>query len=675
MGRARELAAASALALAGATPSLALAQDEVTVRGTSSGDFTSRASERDAPRELTDAASLLEPLPGVHVRRFGGDDSFATLSIRGSTSSEVAVVLAGVPLTGGADPSLDLSTLPLWPGATARVHRSFAPAALGPGSLGGTLVLDPPRPTSPLGTDVWAAAGSFGEARTRVGTVSALGDARVAAAVSASRSDNDFSYLNPQDTALEGRDVFVPFANAGHADANGIAAVSVPVAWSAAKSTPDGALTVTVLAQDRHQELPGTAIAPTPYARLDSDRELAAMELTGPLGEGAWRARGWGRRDGLHLDDVPGSAALGPTHADQAIVAAGGAAGWRGPVAEGMTIDAQIDGSGERYVPGVFEGDVATPPGATRASVGGAVDAAWRAAKHLVVAGSGRVDGWSDAASDGTREDELRPTGHVGIEVPLEGVSLASHAGATSRPPSFTERYGDRGTFIGDPGLVPESAWTVDAGGRGAARLGANGAARGALEVVGFATWARDLITFVPVGAGGRLKATNIGEARLAGVEVDARGQAGPVELRASYTGLVTANASACTATVGRCDEPVLPGRPEHDVVADAILHAAPATLRVGVDAVSGMFADLAQTVPVPARALLSAGARLDVTPQVRIAVDGRNLLDARTGTYAGAAGPVTYPIGDSYDFPLPGRSVLVSARFSDALFDRSLAP
>ena len=124
-----------------ATAAVAQAQQdpaqEVTVRGDAAGDWTARASERDSARELTDAASLVEPLPGVHVRRFGGDDSFATLSIRGSSSTEVAVIFAGVPLTGGADPTLDLAALPLWPGAVARVHRSFAPATLGPGSLGG----------------------------------------------------------------------------------------------------------------------------------------------------------------------------------------------------------------------------------------------------------------------------------------------------------------------------------------------------------------------------------------------------------------------------------------------------------------------------------------------------------------------------------------------------------
>src|SRR4051812_38702261 len=93
----------------------ARAEDEVVVRGEGALAFVSRATIEDSPREVTDAASLVEPLPGVHVRRLGADDSFATMSIRGTSSTEVAIYLAGVPLSGGADPTLDLATLPLWP--------------------------------------------------------------------------------------------------------------------------------------------------------------------------------------------------------------------------------------------------------------------------------------------------------------------------------------------------------------------------------------------------------------------------------------------------------------------------------------------------------------------------------------------------------------------------------
>ena len=212
--------------------------DEVLVRGaTQASGFVSRARIEDAPREITDAASLVEPLPGVHVRRLGADDSFATLSIRGSSSTQVAVYLAGVPLTGGADPTLDLATLPLWPGARARVHRSFAPAALGRGSLGGTLVLDPPSPRSPASTEVWAAAGSFGSRRIRLGDVRGDPDGvRVATGLSASRSDDDFAYLDPLATQARGTDVFATRENAGHAAAAGLASVGSPCASRTARA-------------------------------------------------------------------------------------------------------------------------------------------------------------------------------------------------------------------------------------------------------------------------------------------------------------------------------------------------------------------------------------------------------------------------------------------------------
>lgn len=651
------ISAASAAAVM-ATDALAQ-QDEVTVRGDSAGNWTSRADERDSARELTDAASLVEPLPGVYVRRFGGDDSFTTLSVRGSSSNEVTVILAGVPLTGGADPTLDLATLPLWPGAVARVQRSFAPAALGPGSLGGTLVIDPPRATAPPATDVWAAVGSFGEARLRVGNVCDLGaGARVVTALSGSRSDGDFTYFNPG-LSTPGHDAYSTFGNAGHAAANGLTSLALPVRWG---PSSEGALTVTALAQARRQELPGTVLGPTPFARLESDRELASAEMTGGTGSGAWSARGWARRDGLHLRDAPGSAALGPTSADQSIVAVGGSLGWRGRPLSDATVEAHLDGSGERFAPGDYVGGP-SPPSATRASVGAAVDADWRPTPRLAVAASGRVDGWADAATDGTSDHELRPTGHLGIEAPLGGLTLAAHGGATGRPPSFVERYGDRGAFIGDPDLRPESAWTVDAGGRFSRRFES---VKVTSELVTFATWADDLITFVPTGAYGRAKATNIGRARMLGVEFDVRAQAGPVELRGSYTGLATENDASCTAIVGPCQRPPLPARPANDVVADAIVHDGPVTVRAGVDAVSGMFADSAGSIAVPARLLASAGGRVDLGRGVRLALDLRNLFDVRTGVYQGALGPVREPVGDYYEYPLPGRSVLVSARFSE---------
>ena len=48
-----------------------------------------------------------------------------------------------------------------------------------------------------------------------------------------------------------------------------------------------------------------------------------------------------------------------------------------------------------------------------------------------------------------------------------------------------------------------------------------------------------------------------------------------------------------------------------------------------------------------------------------RVELGRIHLFDVRAAEYAGAIGPVREPIGDLYEYPLPGRSFLASARYS----------
>lgn len=642
---------------------------EVRVREPQPAGFVSERRMDDASREVTDAASLVEAAPGVHVRRLGADDSFSTLSVRGTSSTEVAIYLAGVPLSGGADPTLDLATLPLWPGARARVYRSFSPASIGRGSLGGVLVLDPPNIRSEERTDVWTAIGSFGARRLRIGDVRAVGDMRVSTALSASRSDDDFTYQQP----------FVAGAsltrqNAGHAAVNGLASIAIPVHLGGR----DGALTITTLAQSRRQELPSTVELPTYFARLDSTRLVSGLELSLPLGSGTLITRAWGRREGLTGSDSPTEAVAhqAPSYSNDTIIAGGASTGMRFRPAAGSLFDVRIDGSSERYAPGTWLGVITPPPPATRNQVGLALDTSYTLS-GVRLAASSRLDETVDASDDpGVKSrSDFVPTAHVGMEGDAGPLTLAAHGGALSRPASFVERFGNHGAYIGerDHPLKPESATTVDAGAR--TRFAA-GPVRVGLELSSFATWANDLIVFVPTGAYGRLLATNIGEARILGLEADLLARLGKGELRASYTGLATENESECKTTgAGPCEHPALVGRPAHDLVTDLAYTVGPVRARIGGDFVSGINADVGGTTIVPARFLTSAGLRLALpgalgagsTGRTTLALDLRNLFDVRTATYRGSTGPEPVPIGDLFQYPLPGRSFLLSLRFEES--------
>lgn len=658
--RARAIAIAAAFAAFALRARASFADDDVEdvhVRGDAAQGFESRVRVDDAPRAVTDAASLVEPLPGVHVRRLGADDGFATLSIRGSSSNQIAFYLAGVPLPSAGDTTVDLSTLPLWPGSRADVHRTFAPAALGPGSLGGTLSIEAPSATGPERTDVWMAGGSFGALRMRIGDVSDLGrGVRVASGLSANRTDGDFSYYNLDHNApTSDPRAFLPRVNDDFAQASGLVSLVVPLRMGAERS---GTMRATALLQEREQGLPGTILDPTPFERSRSDRELATVELAFPAARGAISTQLWGVRQGTEFRDV--ASAFDPSLERTTIVSAGGNVAWRARF-DSLQIATKLDARGERYEPGDYVGPT-EPIGATRTALGLGADASWRARRNLSIAASARADAWNDGDdSGGASSLTARPTAHVGVDAAFGALGLAAHGGYTSRPANFIERFGAPGGFLPTPDLRPESAWTLDAGARFKKKFGA---LKLEGELDGFAQLAEDLITFEYVGSRRLPKAANIGKATIAGVEADVRARFFGAELRVSYTGLHAENDAACTPSC-----PPLPGRPAHDFVLDASYALGAFRLRYGIDALAGTTLDDSGATSVPPRVLQSASLQIDV-PNVRvgrprISIDVRNLFDVRTVDYPqGFLGPSSaapQPIGDVYYFPLPGRSFLVS--------------
>jgi iron complex outermembrane receptor protein len=90
---------------------------------------------------VEDLPAVLSQLVGVRVTQYGGLGSFATVSIRGSSSSQVRTFLDGVPID---DPYLGLTNiadLPLGGVDRVEVYRGFSPPSLGGSAIGGALQL------------------------------------------------------------------------------------------------------------------------------------------------------------------------------------------------------------------------------------------------------------------------------------------------------------------------------------------------------------------------------------------------------------------------------------------------------------------------------------------------------------------------------------------------------
>ena len=639
---------------------------DVTVRGSPAPGFVSRASADDRAREPIDAASILAELPSVHVRRLGAEGAQAALSIRGSASSQVGVLLGGIPLTSGADPTFDVGSLPLWPGASFRVYRGFAPASLGTsGYLGGLLIIDPPSPLSGARTETQLLAGSFGTLKARAGDVRTVGPIKLGLGVFGSRSDGDFPYdvPNPRTGDLVTRI---------RSNADAVCAGAIARAAIEHKVGTAGA---TFFADARHVGLPGPAAflptLSTLYPELDTRRLVLGLDSTFRLGtSAALRAQLWGRTERARFADPLGE--IDPTRtsrlAEQSILAAGSSVDLRGlrlgPVSGAMTIDARA----ERLVPGDGT-SVLGGVDASRVAAGAGIEVEGRIRSALRLFASGRLDARRDAVSgvvaakmpDSAIALDVVPSGHVGAAYRWSDAwTLSGHIGFLRRFPSFSELYGDRGSLVGDPRLRIERAFSADMGIQGDLR---SGGVRFGYEVVGFVTDAQDLIQFLPLGRS-TFRAANVGAAFLAGAEVSLSLVAKNLATTLSHTFLYTDN---------RSDDPLargnpLPGRPMHDFSYDASYRVGFVRLRYGLDAIAGTTVDTAASILVPPRIFHGAGLSFDVprSSSLRLGIEVQNLFDVRVMRVPshGYQNLVAVPVSDFLGFPLPGRSFWVTLRF-----------
>ena len=87
----------------------------------------------------SDVAGALARVSGVVVNDYGPDGSTKTLSIRGSTSSQVLVLVDGIRMNSSFDGWVDLSRIPLDTVDRIEVVRGGASSLWGTGAVGGVI--------------------------------------------------------------------------------------------------------------------------------------------------------------------------------------------------------------------------------------------------------------------------------------------------------------------------------------------------------------------------------------------------------------------------------------------------------------------------------------------------------------------------------------------------------
>ena len=582
------------------------------------------------------AADVLRGLPGLTVIDGGGYGALATASIRGATSAQTPVYLAGVRLNDDVGGTADLSTVPLEMVERVEVYRGHAPVQADRMALGGAIFFDPPTVLRPA-TGATLTAGSFGLRSTRLRA--SLGDASagVLASFSGQQATNDYAYRDDRGTRFDtGDDRTVRRRNADTRSRE---------VWVLGQARADRSTRVLALASaiDREQGVPGLGVLPTRAARTALERQLGAV------------------RAERRCDDDRCALALTTTaiHADSRIhdprreLALGGtdqrsegsrveqSATLRHDVGERVSVQGALDVAVERLALTLDRTVVST-----RRFSRAAAAVAWAAPGVTL---RGLVAGECHGVAPGAVCDLPVPAARLGAQGRLGPGDWLLNAGRYGRAPTLGERDGVSALVRGNPSLRPESGLVADAGWRGS---GEPGGVPVALEVFGFVQWIDDLVVYQRSSLG-YLRPYNVGSTRTLGFEGSARAAPWPwLRLELAVTLLDPRD----TSSSRQGDNTILPFRNR--------LQAAPAVeLRPGGWRAIGL-----DETSVEARYLHQSSRYGDTAGQVVLPSQGSLDVDLgtrwwrrRVGVRVRAANVLDQRRSDTVGYPLPGRSFFAS--------------
>jgi iron complex outermembrane receptor protein len=597
--------------------------DEVVVRSRRaevSADPTAATTVVEASRfagEAKGVAELVSTAPGVAVHDYGGLGQLATVSIRGSTSDDVVVLLDGLPLNSAAGGGVDLSTIPKAWISRIEVVRGAEGASYGSGALGGVVNVV----TRPAVAGSWSAQGTYGSFGTySAGADGAVGGERwgLLAAAAADGSGGRFPYLFSRTPVLGGGQVEL------QRDHNGARSGGLLLkGWAALGGDRiDGLLQLS----GGHRELPGWPYAVTPNDTQDDARLALVTRYLHPLGRGLTLSTELsGRLDRLdaRLEFLGGTT----RQRDAAGAVKVGLEWLSGP----STLNASATVGGERLSADGLGG--ARSRAQLSAAVGEELSlwhGALRVSPTLRVERVGGFQGWS---------------GKLGAIAPLGGpLALRASAGRTFRVPSFSELYLQQGLFAPNPNLRPEQGTSGDLS------LVADGAL-GVASVGIYAARYDDLIVWEP-GSFPRYMAFNDSRALVDGVEAEVATaplrRALGLAATASYTYLDSQTLRGEAAVLGR----ELPHRSRHRAYGRVSLEEGILGGHVEVQYLGAQWQDTRNLQPIPSTLTFGAGAqvRLFRHPDTFAQLEVRNLLDDRS-------------LQDGFGYPLPGRMVLATLR------------
>lgn len=668
--------------IASATPSQAqnYHSETVLIKERHSVSATAAASHldtEDARVGNVDTAHILNRIPDVRIRRSGGLNGPAYLTVRGADPNATHYSLDGIPIHGATNDVLDINTIMPEMIGQIDVYRTTLPVALGAPAPGGVVDLRLRDTSAP---EAWAVA-SYGNWATRkiaaAGTIPVDdGYMRLAASYRGARGDYRFYNTNGTDRN--------PLDDNPNQRRHNNDYEQGSILLLRDQKLDDWQVRFISLTTLLESGVPGIDTSQSLYARRSRVQQFFALNGRTRLGDGGHTdlsATGSLAVTHSTYHDRKGEIGLGRQDRAEDQILGFFAVKTDTWMPHGFSVHSVFDAQLEGYHPV----DRISPVIIHRASrfvPSAGVEARWehKSERFAVAAGSryhhyiqrNHARDVPAAPPKHTDNPAFSPQiGVTGIPVqsgPIE-LQLFAYLSRTHRQPNFSELFGDNGSTVGNPELSMEKQTGAEAGFQLETQLPR---ATLALRATAWKHWRQDAIEYVVLPIGVR-KPFNVDGAEVTGQEVGMSIRSSYVSMELSAAHLDSVNLSSNPQEYGK----KLPLRSPWAATAE--LRSTPIPRRslrkLNVETIvrydAPFYADLRNNREYPDRiewdVALSYKMPWRNAPTIR--AEALNILNRRVTTLPGREGGddvrITKPISDFAGYPRPGRSFYISVSWA----------
>ena len=595
----------------------------------------------DFSHRKTDLAEILSETTGIHIKRYGGLDQFATASLRGSSAEQVQVYLDDVLLNPASGGGVNLATIPLDNIESIEIYRGNAPARFGTNSIGGIIQIHTKEAQKKRTTQFSSSYGSFNTAEGSITHSQKIQSLSYLASYGFSHSDGDFTYLNDNGTRFTTSDDIIQKRNNNDYNKHFLTTklgydfqLPLGLKW-----------TNHFFREDRG--IPGLGNLLSDTANLSTTRNVTEFnlhwnpDLSIPV---QWSLNPFMTYQKNQFSDALGEVGLGQQDNDDETLSYG--TEWLTHLLLGrhQKWTFLLRYQGEQFKPENFLATPTTGQASTRNQIALSIeDELYFLEEKLIINPSFRFESIFNELSSNDPSITSLSSAETSNHYPVSGkigakyqiikpLSLKGSFGHYYRIPDFFELFGDRGTIIGNPGLSPEKSYNVDIG----LSLQQN---KWNSEIAYFFNHVTDLIQFVQTSQF-TIRAGNTNKAQIQGVEWGATYRPlSFLKLSTNYTFQWAKDRGNNPSTNNR----FLTGRPQHEWNLNGIATHRWVSIFSNFNLIAKNFLDSQNILEATHRALLGAGFSVNPWSPLVATFEVKNLLSDR--------------IADIYGFPLPGRS------------------